>query len=104
VGEHEEEQGHTGEEDLSEHGIAIATGATHWHCTDAEPEETSAHKPLSNSKAWGYTMAAVLIGSVGCVVILVRVLRRASLARLRPVGTWITLCAHLCARVCCAPV
>ena len=70
MGQHEEEG--SDEESHRERGIAIATGATHWHCVDAEPGEASTDEPLSNSKAWGYTMAAVLIGSVGCVVILVR--------------------------------
>jgi hypothetical protein len=96
---HSSEEGSGDEDHLEpEHGISIATGATHWHCVDAEPAEANTDEPLSRSKAWGYTMAAVLIGSVGCVVILVRASVSRSLAGLEPLAcfnlcTWVLLCS-----------
>ncbi len=54
-----------------EHGIGIGSSGTHWHCEDVAAEGEGEEEGLSTTKAWGYTTAAVLVGSIGCVVILV---------------------------------
>lgn len=75
-----EEAGHAdhagegeGEEEAHPHSdeISIASGSITWGCVAAEAEEAASGEALSTSEAWGFSMLAVGVGSVGAAVVVV---------------------------------
>jgi len=70
--EEEGHEDHAGEEEgAHSEEISITSGSVTWGCVAAEAETEEVAGALTTSEAWGYSMLAVGIGSVGAAVVVV---------------------------------